>query len=112
MIPYNNVHIYVLGKENPQIIMRTYVLGREILIDPRNNVHMYVPTWYNRSQIIMYVRTYFGKEILIYPRNDIHMYVRIRTYLLGVIDPRNNVHMYVRTYLVPDTSMYIISGVY
>ena len=46
MIPYNNVHMYALGKENPQIIiMRTHALGRKILIDPRNNVHMYVRTY-------------------------------------------------------------------
>ena len=101
------MYMYVLGREPPDNNVHTYMYVTYL-----SHMYVYIPTWYNRSQIIMYVRTYFGKEILIYPRNDIHMYVRIRTYLLGVIDPRNNVHMYVRTYLVPDNSMYIISGVY
>ena len=76
-----------------------YVLGKEILIYPRNDVHIYIrtylPAWCNRSQIIMYICTYLvenpqiimrtyllGREILIDPRNNVHMY------LLGIIDPR------------------------
>ena len=41
-VPSLVMYICTYLVENPQIIMRTYVLGREILIDPRNNIHMYL----------------------------------------------------------------------
>ena len=108
MIPYNNVHMYALGTQI--IIMRMHALGRKILIDPRNNVHMYVRTYLlgiiDPMQIIMYICTCThlveNPQIIMYICTCTHlvenpqiiMYIRmlhtyhIRTYLLGIIDPR------------------------
>ena len=51
--------MYVLGREPPDnnAYVRTYVLGREILIDPRNNVCMYLLGIIDPMQIIMYICT-------------------------------------------------------
>ena len=76
--------MYILGREPPDnnAYLRTYVLGREILIDPRNNVHMYVRT---------YVLTCYNRS---HADNNVHIYI----YALGREPPDNNVHTYV-TYL-------------